>query len=355
MGVAARYVNREMASIFAVALAVLLLLAVGGRIIGYLQEAAIGKFSGTTVLVIMLYRLPEFVQLIIPFALYIAVLLTVSRLYADREMVVLQGAGTTTSKLVGWMSITGLLVVAIVALLSTFVTPLAMRSLDQYLAAQRAESQFETVNANVFQKTSGGSSVTYSEDISSDRRTLSDFFLAQDLDTEPVITVWAEAAQQQFDESTGSQFLVFHDGYRYSGTTGKSDYQVLKFEELSQRVDTADVPQEEVDVTAKPTTELSNPSIEVAELHWRIALPLFCAIGGLLALGLGHVRPRQGRFARVVPGMLMILAYYLSLLVNKNALAEDNLPSVFGMWIAHGVFVVVAVFLLRRVADPVNA
>ena len=61
MAVALRYVNRELLSVFAVTLTLLLLVAVGGRFISYLQEAAMGKFTGTTVLMIMYMRLPEFV------------------------------------------------------------------------------------------------------------------------------------------------------------------------------------------------------------------------------------------------------------------------------------------------------
>ena len=43
MSVALRYVNRELLAIFFVTLVLLLLVAVGGRVIGYLQEAAMGK------------------------------------------------------------------------------------------------------------------------------------------------------------------------------------------------------------------------------------------------------------------------------------------------------------------------
>ena len=96
MAVAARYVNREMFAVFCVTLLLLLLVAVGGRFIGYLQEAALGKFTGSAVLTIITLRLPEFIQLVAPFALYVAVLLTFGRLYAEQEMVVLQSAGAGT-------------------------------------------------------------------------------------------------------------------------------------------------------------------------------------------------------------------------------------------------------------------
>ena len=66
MSVASRYINRELLAIFTVTLLMLLLVAVGGRFIGYLQEAALGKFTGATVLTIMGLRLPEFIQQVAP-------------------------------------------------------------------------------------------------------------------------------------------------------------------------------------------------------------------------------------------------------------------------------------------------
>ncbi len=84
-------------------------------------------------------------------------------------------------------------------------------------------------------------------------------------------------------------------------------------------------------------------------------MPLFCLIGGLLGIGISRVKPRQGRFARVVPGMLMMLVYYLALLVNKNAIEEQQIPAVIGLWPVHGVFVAIAIYNLKNLAVPVKA
>ena len=137
MSVAAKYLNRELVAVFVVTLLVLLLVAVGGRFIGYLQDAALGKFTGATVLTIIALRMPEFVQLVAPFAMYVAILLTLGRFYADQEMVVLQGGGVGTAKLLQWVSVALLLVVALVASLAWVFTPMAQRELVDYMTEQR--------------------------------------------------------------------------------------------------------------------------------------------------------------------------------------------------------------------------
>ena len=48
-------------------------------------------------------RMPAFLQLIVPFAYYVALLLTLGRLHAEQEMVVLQGGGAGTGTMLRWL------------------------------------------------------------------------------------------------------------------------------------------------------------------------------------------------------------------------------------------------------------
>ncbi|MEQ8691571.1 MAG: LPS export ABC transporter permease LptF [Pseudomonadales bacterium] len=354
MSVAIRYINREIAAVFIVTLLMLLLVAVGGRFIGYLQEAAMGKFTGSVVLTIMALRLPEFIQIVSPFAVYVAIILTFGRLYADQEMVVLQNAGASTARLLGWTSISLLVVVAAVAYLAFYATPNTQRALVDYMAEQRAQTDFETVNAGVFHVYDRGRRVTYSQSMSSDRKVLRDVFMAQRLNDGRQATVWAESGTQQIDPETGAHFLVLERGRRYEGTPGMPDFRIVEFAELHQKLAVNPRP-ERFEVEAQPMLSLGDDPQSRAEWHWRVGLPIFCLLGGLLGLGISRVKPRQGRFARVVPGMLIMLLYYLALLINRNALEEGQLPAVLGLWPVHLVFGGIAVYNLRKLALPVKA
>lgn len=354
MSVAFRYINREMLAVFAVSLLFLLLVAVGGRFINYLQEAALGKFTGTTVLTIIYLRLPEFVQLVAPFSLYVAVVLTMGRLYAEQEMVVLQSAGAGTAKLLKWCSFTVVGVALLVALLTLYLTPKSQQALEDFMAVQQAQTEFETVNAGIFHVYDGGRRVTYSQSMTDDRRVLQDVFMAQRLADGRSITTWAASGRQRIDPVSGSHYLVLNDGKRYEGTPGTSEYRVIEFQELRQRLNTNDRARR-TNAEAASTWELGNDAEANAEWHWRLALPLFCLIGGLLGLGISRVKPRQGRFARIVPGMAMMLLYYLGLLINRNALAEENLPAILGLWVVHAVFLAVALYYVSGLNKPVRA
>lgn len=354
MSVAARYVNREVLAIFVVTLLTLLMVAVGGRFIGYLQEAALGKFTGATVLTIMYLRLPEFVQVVAPFSLYIAIVLTLGRLYADQEMVVLQGAGAGPRRIVAWLSLPAGLVVVGVACLSLYATPVSQKAFAAFMAEQRAQTEFETVNPGMFHVYDRGRRVTYSEAMSDDQRVLQHVFMSQRMEDGRQAVVWAETGTQEVDPVRNTHYLVLQNGRRYEGLPGTPGFRIVEFEELRQRLslsETARAPE----VEALALSELGEDADARAEWHWRVGLPLFCLVGALLGLGVSPVKPRQGRFARVVPGMLAMLVYYLALLLNRDALAEGQLSPGLGLWGVHLFFLVIALNYIRKLGRPVEA
>ena len=130
--------------------------------------------------------------------------------------------------------------------------------------------------------------------------------------------------------------------------------RVMEFAKLRQRLESNDSRRDRLEVEAIPMPELGDDPKSRAEWHWRVALPLFAFIGGMAAIGVSRVKPRQGRFAKVIPGMLLMLFYYLALLVNHNALVEEQIPALLGMWLVHGVFAAVAVYLLQNLGRPVS-
>jgi len=267
--------------------------------------------------------------------------------------VVLQSAGTGTGTLLKWISTLLGGVVVLVAGLAWFVTPLAENALDEYMAAQRSRSEFELVNPGAFHAYDRGRRVTYSEAISDDRRVLREVFISQRLDNGVQVNVWAETGTQRLDPISGSQYLVLHNGRRYEVSASGADMRIMEFTQLRQRIETSAVRPNRRDAEAMPTWSLGDDAKSRAELHWRLALPIFATIGGLLGVGVSRVRPRQGRFAKIVPAMLIMMAYYLALLINRNAIAEHQVPAALGMWTVHAGFLGLAGAMLHRLSRPV--
>jgi lipopolysaccharide export system permease protein len=79
---------------------------------------------------------------------------------------------------------------------------------------------------------------------------------------------------------------------------------------------------------------------QLAELQWRISLVLLIPILVVFAVPLSRVSPREGRFARIVPAMLLYLVYFALLLAARDKVAEGELSPAIGLWWIHLVFAV---------------
>ena len=353
MSVAARYLNSELLSVFAVTLFVLLLVAVGGRFVGYLQDAVAGKYAADAVLTIIGLRMPEFLQLVLPFAFFVAVLLTLGRLHAENEMVVLQGGGMSIRRLLIWMSGATLSLAALVAVLALEVTPRANQALGDFFLEQRARQEFLNVTPGVFNANARANRVIYTEGVSDDRSSLEQVFVWEQLADGRDATTWALSGRQLVDSATGSQFLVLDSGVRYEGQAGSATFRRVDFNELSQRIAKQRSGSNRVGISGVVTRELPNNAEGVAEWHWRVAVPVFLLVSVLLAVGIARVKPRAGRFAKVLPGFGLLLGYYLALLGNHFLIANQHIPSFFGLWAVHAGFLLLAWVLLRRLGRPV--
>ena len=352
MGVAARYINRELMAVFLLTVVVLLLVGIGGRFIGYLQDAVAGKYEAAALVTILQLRLPEFLQLILPFALYLALLLTLSRLFADSEMVVLQTGGLSTLRLLTWLAPAAVAVCAAVAWLAIEVTPVSNQQLGVFFLEQRARQDFRSVNAGEFSSNSRETRVVYAETVSADRQELRSVFIWERLANGREATTWAQTGRQTRDPATGSVFLMLDEGRRYEGVPGQADYRAVRYDSLGQRLLDQSTGSNRVGVTGIPTDELSANGVEMAEFHWRIAMPIFTLAAVMIAVALARVRPRASRFSRILPGLLVLLCYYLAMMGNRYALEEELLPTLFGLWTVHIVMLGFLAWLLHRSSKP---
>ena len=353
MAVAARYINRELLLVLIAVMAVLLTVTIGARFIAYLQDAALGKFAADGILTILYLRLPGFLQLLLPFAWSLALLLTLGRLHAESEFVVLRGGGVGPARLLRWLAMPTVLVAALVSYLSFYLAPDFDYQLTEFFEQATENAEFSLVTPGVFRIYHGGRRVTYADAVGEGGDSLQGVFLAEfSGDAEPV-TVRADSASQMLDESSGSRYLVLTDGHRYVGNAGDADYQVVSFRQLQQRLEQGRV-QKTQGIETVPTNELieRSDSEALAELHFRLALPLIVIVGGLVSVGISRTKPREGRFVRLVPGLGLFVAYYAAIVFNRNAISDGQLPAFLGLWLVHGSFLLIGLRLLTTSNSP---
>jgi lipopolysaccharide export system permease protein len=75
-------------------------------------------------------------------------------------------------------------------------------------------------------------------------------------------------------------------------------------------------------------------------------MPIMAFVLALLAVPLSHLRPRQGRYARIGLAILLYFLYSNLLSAAKIWLARGAVPAVLGLWWVHAALVGLALIAI---------
>lgn len=348
-----RYFAKEVYTTLIATTLVLLLVFISNQFILYLSRAAAGGIPVRTVMQLMSLQVPLLLGYLLPLSLFLGILLAYGRFYVDNEMLILSACGMSKARLLGITLTFSSLAVILIAVLMIWVEPILAWYRDHIFAEAAAASPLETVIPGRFQTIAGKWSV-YIGDVSVDHSHLRDLFVAKMPDPatpkEPWMIVSATGGQEWRNPKTGDRFMVLKDGYRYSGTPGQKDFQAVKYGSYGVRIEEGKLHINK-DAEFMSTSELwqrrhKDPAAS-GELQWRFTMPISAFILAFLAVPLSRVRPRKGRYAKILPAML-IYVVYADLIFVADAAIEKNSSvfSKFGLWGIHIVMLLLAIGLM---------
>ncbi|RMU24317.1 Membrane protein [Pseudomonas avellanae] len=347
-----RYLSREVLLTLSAVSAVLLVFIMSGRFIKYLAQAASGALDPGVLFLIMGFRLPGFLQVILPLGLFLGILMAYGRLYLESEMTVLAATGMSQQRLLAITMGPAALVGLLVAWLSFSLAPQGAAQFSQLINQQDAMTEFDTLVPGRFQALRDGTRITYTKELSEDRSQLAGVFISEkrmsnDKSKDNGITVLVAEKGHQEVQPNGTRFLILENGYRYDGNPGAADYRVVKYDTYGAALPKPEISEEITDREAIPTSELfGNPAPRsVAELQWRISLPLSVFIVTLMAIPLSRVNPRQGRYLKLLPAILLYMSYLAILISVRSSLEKGKLPLSLGMWWVHGIYLGIGLVL----------
>ena len=343
-----RYLARNVISNTIGVAAVLMLVVVSSRFVKYLAEAASGKLEASILLAVIGFRLPGFLELVLPLAFFLSILLAYGQLYVDSEMTVLHACGFSEKKLLSHTMIVALVIAAIVAGLSLAVSPSGFARVQELFNAQKQRGEVESLIPGRFYTLRDSRGVTYSENISEEGRLENVFLAQQGARGESVVVIVADAGISRQSENTGERYLVLSDGQRIQGVPGQADFQVTDFEVFGQRLEKIEPSSLYNDIDAVPTsTLLDSPKPEHrAALMWRISIPVMVLIVTMMAVPLSRTSPRQGRFAKILPAVLLYVIYLLMLNAVRGEIEDGLANGALVMASVHGLFLAIALTLV---------
>lgn len=339
-----RYLIREtLKSQFAIFF-VLFLVFLSQKFISVLADATDGDIPASLILSIVGLNMPAMGLLMLPLSLFIGILLTFGRLYAESEIVVMNATGIGNKFLIQAALYLALITGSVAAFNSLWLSPWSQEKEAQLMEQIAAENSVDLLKKGHFQRTPDGSSVVFIDDIKNS--TLSNVFVAQLLPRDSILPSVMFSSSGVVKELTdGRQIISMSDGVRYEGVPTRLDYMVTKFEEYDGLIGQREVKRKGRDWEALPTFELlthPDPSAK-AELQWRISLFICIPLLTMLVVPLSAVNPRQGRFAKMGPAILIYLAYFLSISATKSALEDGSIPASIGLWPINAGLLIVAV------------
>ena len=77
---------------------IFILIIVSSRSIQYLEQASRGEISPEIVFSIVLLRLPEFLELILPLGFFLSIILSISKFRAESEFVIMEQSGFSLAR-----------------------------------------------------------------------------------------------------------------------------------------------------------------------------------------------------------------------------------------------------------------
>ncbi|GGJ92662.1 LPS export ABC transporter permease LptF [Pseudomonas matsuisoli] len=347
-----RYLSREMLVTLSAVTAVLLVIIMSGRFIKYLAQAAQGVLDPSVLLLIMAYRMPGFLQLILPLGLFLGILLAYGRLYLESEMTVLSATGMSQQRLTAYTLVPATAIALLVGWLAMGLTPQGISSVERILNEQDALTEFDTLVPGRFQSLRNGSRVTYTEELSQDRSELGNVFISEKRESssgkgEGIGVLVAEKGRQEI-QPDGSRYLILENGYRYDGLPGQANYRVIRYDTYGVLLPRPEVAVEVGEHEATRTAELigSDDPRDRAELQWRLSLPILVLVVTLIAVPLARVNPRQGRYLKLLPAVLLYMVYLSLLIAVRGAIDKGHWSPDVGIWPVHIVFLAIGLLLL---------
>jgi lipopolysaccharide export system permease protein len=359
-----RYIFREVLVPFAFGLAVFTFILLIARLLKLIELVVTRGVPVMNILKLLTYIMPAFLEVTVPMAMLLAILVAFGRLSADSEMVALRSSGLSLYQLVPPVAIVVALATTATAALALHARPWGNRSLRSALFEIARTRATAGIKPQVFNDDFPGL-VIYTEAVDATSDRLRHVMISDERDNVQHNTIFAREGVMISDPQTQAVTLRLRDGFIHTtdgraGTEYQTHFQFYDVN-LDLRQMIAGARPRERDpkeltlgqlrraIAAKRAAGL--PFVpELVEYHRKFSIPFACIVFGLAAVPLGVQPVRAARSRGFAVSLVLIFIYYILLSVGQ-ALAEHQLvPAALGLWLPNVVFGALGAYLFVQAA-----
>lgn len=349
-----RYLTREIAKPLVIFCGGLLLLFANFTAIRYMSRVADGLMPFQSVLPLVLVRAAVALEILLPVALHLSVVVTLGRLYSDSEMTALFSSGVSPLRIVRIVFVGSLVIAGLVAFLSIYVRPWANAHRYRLEREAAADVDLNEMQPGHFYENSSGTVLFFQRRDQHSGRMQKVFI--QSRSDNLIRLVWAEEAHYpERLEAGAARALVCSGAVSYEISRDRASVRQATSDELVLEWEKAQVLSDEYRRKAAPTWQLAGSIApkDIAEFQWRLSTPVAALLMGLLGFPLSRAKPRQGKYAKLFVSVVSYATFYNLNMMARHWVEKEVVRSVPGIWWVHLLLaILVAGLLWKRTKNP---
>jgi len=330
-------------------LAVLIALAVifaSYSVTRYLSEAVQGEQAMRLVGTMIGLRVLIALEILLPLAAYLGIIIGLGRLYGDHEMTAWQAGGLSQAAMLRPLLVFAASIALMVAALSTYDRPWAYGQLYSLEIAAQSRLDLSAVTPRRFY--TSDDAVLYATSKSDDGRRLDDVF-ARFTDDNRRIVVRAAHMRRSTDDA-GVPTLDFRNGHLYQIDADGNGDRVVGFQNMRWHLTPSN---RVIGYKRKAATTYSlfasNDSDDIAERQWRLSRGFAAFFLAVLGISLAPSAPRRGRALNVLAAALGFALYYGLASIARSWVEQATVAPLPGLyWVDAAVGALALAVLLRR-------
>jgi lipopolysaccharide export system permease protein len=247
------------------------------------------------------------------------------------------------------MLVMGSVLAVIIGMFALYIAPEADVHAKQLKAEGIERAMVSAITPGVFNEALDGKAVYYAEEVGLDDNTLRNIFTYGEAQNREGVVI-ARRGYQEIDEASGDRYVILKNGSRYEGIPGNADYRMIDFETYAIRIKPMEKKNDTLYPKEMPFNDLlaSDDRSHRVEIQWRLSKVAIVPILAVLALAFSSLDVRRGRLGRMM-GAIAVYFFYSNMLGFGHALLKSGqVPPAVGLWWIHGLFLVLALYMMRR-------
>ena len=332
--------NIEVLKSTAGVLLIFFFLVVSSRFVGYFEQASEGLIDPNLIYKIVILRFPDFITLLLPLSFFLGVVITMSRLYSDREIYGFFTGGLSEIDFLKYLLPQSLLFFFLTLLLSIYVAPYTKELSKEMISLDSLQEQFESIKPNQVFPLKNNEGFVFIKD--KQESVFNEVVLYITNEDYSSIVV---ADQLSYDDLNSIMNLNFKNGSMYQGLFEEGSSVVSTFKNLKIPVST-----EENSVAGLSFARLFDYSARStkSQMQWNISIPITIFILLIIGINLSKVEPRQGRLSVLLPAIFVYILYLSLLILARESFDNNSAITQNYIWFVHFIFFIFSIFGLYK-------